>query len=248
MNSVVKQIPNFITILNLVSGVIALFFAIDGHLTSAGIFICISAVFDFLDGMAARLLDAHSDIGKNLDSLADLVSFGVAPAAILLTLLKLSMFGKNLPVYEITAEWDQWLILSTICLMPVAGAWRLARFNAFQADDPFFRGLPIPSNGLFWASLGIIQSLPHWQIFFKLIYSTQNLMTMGLFTSGMMIITIPMFSLKFKNLSIKDNWYRYLFLILTLILLITLKTVGFPLVILSYIALNIILYLARFKY
>lgn len=248
MKLVLKQIPNIITSLNLVSGIIALFFAIDGHLTLAGIFICIAAVLDFLDGMAARLLNAYSEIGKNLDSLADLVSFGVAPASILFTLLEFSLFDKNMPLYEIAAGWDQWLILFTACLMPVAGALRLARFNAFQSDEPFFRGLPIPSNGIFWAAMGMMPAIPRCQDFFNLVYSTQNLMILGLFTSGMMIISVPMFSLKFKNLTLNDNWYRYLFIALTVILLIFLKIYGIPLIILTYIILNIILYLAGYKY
>jgi CDP-diacylglycerol--serine O-phosphatidyltransferase len=247
MRFAVKQIPNAITSLNLVSGIVAVFFAIDGHLTLAGIFICVAAVLDFLDGLAARMLDAYSEVGKNLDSLADLVSFGVAPASILFTLLEFSMFDKNMPLYEIDGRWDQWLILFTACLMPVAGAVRLARFNAYQSDGSFFRGLPIPSNGLFWASMGMMPAIPRWQGFFTLAYSTHNLMLLGLFTSGMMIISLPMFSLKFKNLTFKDNWYRYLFIVLTVILLLFMKTYGLALVIISYILINIIFYLAGYK-
>ena len=248
MNKVLKHIPNIITSLNLVAGITATFFAIDGHLTMAGVFICVAALLDFLDGMAARLLNAYSEIGKNLDSLADLVSFGVAPASVLFTLLEFALFGKNLPIYEIAGRWDQWLLLSSVFLMPVAGAVRLARFNAFQSDEPFFRGLPIPSNGIFWASMGMMPSIPRWQDIFNMAYSTHNLIFMGLFTSGMMIISMPMFSLKMKNLTLKDNWYRYLFIILAVLLLLFLKIHGLPLIILSYIILNIIFYLAGYKF
>lgn len=248
MNQAVKQIPNFITSLNLVSGILAVFFAIDGHLTLAGVFICIAALFDFLDGLAARLLKAYSETGKNLDSLADLVSFGLAPASVLMTLLEFSMFGKNLPLYEINAGRDQWLILSAVFLMPVAGAVRLARFNAFQSEEPFFRGLPIPSNGLFWASMAMMPEIPRWQDFFYMAYSTHNLLLLGLFTSGMMVISMPMFSLKFKNLKLKDNWYRYLFLILAVSLLLLLNIYGLTLTIILYIVLNIIFYIAGFRY
>lgn len=151
MRNVVRQIPNFITILNLVSGIIALFFAIDGHLIWAGIFICAAAIFDFLDGMAARLLNAQSEVGKQLDSMADLVSFGIAPGAILFTLLKFSLFETNLPIYDLPARWYEWIMLSTSLLVPVFGAVRLARYNAAPKEESFFRGLPIPANGLFWA-------------------------------------------------------------------------------------------------
>ena len=100
LKKIISQIPNFITSLNLVSGAIAIIFAIDGHLVWAAIFICVAALFDFLDGFAARALKAYSEIGKELDSLADVVSFGVAPGAILFTLLEFALFGKNDPIHE----------------------------------------------------------------------------------------------------------------------------------------------------
>jgi CDP-diacylglycerol--serine O-phosphatidyltransferase len=247
MNKVIKQIPNFITSLNLAAGSLAVIFAIDGHLIWAGIFICLAAVFDFIDGFAARLLKAYSEVGKQLDSLADLVSFGLAPAAILFTLLEFSMFGKNQPIHLIAASWDQWLILFSALLMPVLGAFRLARFNTLP-DEPFFRGLPIPSNGIFWASMGLMLEVPKYQELFQHLFSTRILLFLGLFTSGMMVITLPMFSLKVKNLKWQDNWYRYLFVLVALILLVTLNVYGLALTILIYIFLNIGFYLAGIRY
>ena len=247
MNKVIKQIPNFITSLNLAAGSLAVIFAIDGHLIWAGIFICLAAVFDFIDGFAARLLKAYSEVGKQLDSLAELVSFGLAPAAILFTLLEFSMFGKNQPIHLIAASWDQWLILFSALLMPVLGAFRLARFNTLP-DEPFFRGLPIPSNGIFWASMGLMLEVPKYQELFQHLFSTRILLFLGLFTSGMMVITLPMFSLKVKNLKWQDNWYRYLFVLVALILLVTLNVYGLALTILIYIFLNIGFYLAGIRY
>jgi len=243
MRNVVRQIPNFITILNLVSGIIALFFAIDGHLVWAGIFICVAAVFDFLDGMAARLLNAQSQVGKQLDSMADLVSFGVAPGAILFTLLKFSLFDTNLPIYDLTAQWFEWLILSTALLIPILGAIRLARFNTLASEEPFFRGLPIPTNGLFWASLGLLLEFPRYKELFQLIFSTKNLVFFGIILSGMMITSLPMFSLKFKNLSVRENWYLYLFLLLAILLFAFFGIYGLTFVILLYIVLNLVFYL-----
>lgn len=248
MNLLIRQIPNFITSLNLVAGSMAVIFAIDGHLVWAGIFICLAAIFDFLDGLAARLLKAYSETGKQLDSLADLVSFGLAPAAILFTLLEFSLFENNQPIYLITARWDQWLILFSALLMPVFGAIRLARFNASQTDESFFRGLPIPSNGLFWASMGLMLEVPRYPELFQFLTSTQNLLILGLFTSGMMVISLPMFSLKFKNLKLRENWYRFAFLLIAVILLATLSVYGLALAILAYILLNIILYLTGVWY
>lgn len=246
MKRTVRQIPNFITSLNLVSGSLAVIFAIDGHLTWAGIFICLAAVFDFLDGLAARLLKAYSETGKQLDSLGDLISFGLAPAAILFTLLEFSMFKKNQPIYEISAHWSQWLILFSTFVMPVMGAVRLARFNN-APDENFFRGLPIPSNGLFWASLGLMLEFPRYHQLFEIIYSTRTLLLMGLFTSGMMVINLPMFSLKFQNLHWRENWYRFLFLTIAIALLAVFNVYGLALTILAYIFLNFVFYLASVK-
>lgn len=244
MRRITRQIPNFITSLNLTSGTLAVFFAIDGHLVWAGIFICLAAVFDFLDGLAARLLKAYSEIGEELDSLADLVSFGLAPAAILFTLLEFSLFDVNQPIYEITARWDQWLILFSALFMPVMGAVRLARFNVKQTDESFFRGLPIPANGLFWASAALMLEVPRHQELFQLLFSTRNLLLLGLFTSGMMVISLPMFSLKFQNLRLRENWYRFLFLAIAFVLLAIFNVYGLALTILVYIFLNVVFYLA----
>jgi CDP-diacylglycerol---serine O-phosphatidyltransferase len=248
MRQLLKHIPNFITSLNLISGALAVIFAIDGHLTWAGIFICLAAVLDFLDGVAARLLNAYSEIGKELDSLADMVSFGFAPAAILFTLLEFSLFGTNQPIWEISASWYQWLILFSAMLMPVLSALRLARFNVKQSSETYFLGLPTPANGLFWASLGLMLENPRYHELLKLIYSTQTLLLLGIFTSAILVISLPMFSLKFKNLHLKENWYRYLFLIIAVALLVTFNVYGLAATIFIYIILNISFYLAGIKY
>ena len=248
MRKILAQIPNFITSLNIVSGVLATIFAIDGHLIWAGIFICVAAVLDFLDGFMARLLNAYSDVGEQLDSLGDIVSFGVAPGAILFTLLEFSLFGTNQPIYEIGANWYEWLILFSAFLIPVFGAIRLARFNANPVDEPFFRGLPIPANGLFWASLGLMLELPKYTELLQFLYSTENLVIMGVFMSGMMVITMPMFSLKPKSFSFNENWYRYLLLAISIVLLIVFNVYGIAMIIFFYILLNVIFYLLKVKY
>jgi CDP-diacylglycerol---serine O-phosphatidyltransferase len=248
MNRLKKHIPNFITSLNLMAGSLAVIFGIDGHLIWAGIFICTAAVFDFLDGLAARLFSAYSETGKQLDALADLVSFGLAPATVLFTLLEFSIFRVNQPVYEISAGWDQWAILFSALLMPVFGALRLARFNTKQSDIPFFRGLPIPANGLFWASLGLMLEVPKHQDIFLMLYSTRNLLLLGVFTSGMMIISLPMFSLKMKNFNLKENWYRFLFLAIAIMLIAFFNVYGLAMTILTYIFLNFLFYLLKVKY
>lgn len=248
MRKIIAQIPNFITALNLVAGSLATIFAIDGHLVWAAIFICTAAVLDFFDGFAARLLKSYSEVGKQLDSLADVVSFGVAPGAILFTLLEFSLFGKNDLIYEISAKWYEWMILFTAFLLPVFGAIRLARFNVNDSGEEFFRGLPIPSNGLFWASLALLLEAPKFFDLLKIIYSTKNLVILGVFMAGMMLVHLPMFSLKMKSLSLKDNWYRYLFIGLSAILLLIFSFYGLTFIILLYILLNVIFYLLKVQY
>lgn len=248
MKKIVAQIPNLITSLNLVSGSVAVIFAIDGHLVWAAIFICAAAVFDFLDGFAARALKAYSDIGKELDSLADVVSFGVAPGAILFTLLELSLFGKNQPIQEIGGKWFEWLILFSAFLLPVFGAIRLARFNTNTSDENFFRGLPIPANGLFWAAMGLMLQSSKYAELLPMVYTTKNLVILGVFMSGMMVLTMPMFSMKPKSLRFAENWYRYLFLGLSVILLVVFNVYGIALVIFLYILLNAIFYLLKVKF
>jgi CDP-diacylglycerol--serine O-phosphatidyltransferase len=248
MKRIISHIPNLITSLNIVSGVLATIFAIDGHLIWAGVFISAAAIFDFLDGFMARLLNAYSEVGKQMDSLGDVVSFGVAPGAILFTLLEFSLFGENQPIYEIEANWYQWMILFSAFLVPVFGAIRLARFNANPVDEPFFRGLPIPANGLLWAALGLMLEMPEYHDVLEIIYSTKNLVVMGIFMSGMMVINMPMFTLKPKSLGLGENWYRYLFLAVSLVLLIAFSFYGIALIIFLYILLNVVFYLFKVKY
>jgi CDP-diacylglycerol--serine O-phosphatidyltransferase len=248
MKKIIAQIPNTITSLNLVSGVAATMFAIDGHLVWAAIFICLAAVLDFMDGFAARLLKAYSEIGKELDSLADVVSFGVAPGAILFTLLEFALFGKNQPIHEIGASWYEWLILSTSFLLPVFGAIRLARFNTNTSNENFFRGLPIPANGLFWAAMGLMLQMPKYAEVLKLVYSVRTLVLLGIFMAGVMVITMPMFSLKAKSLSFTDNWYRYLFAFVAVVLIAALNVYSLALVIFVYILLNAVFYLMKVNF
>ncbi len=248
MKKIISQIPNFITSLNLVSGSVAIIFAIDGHLVWAAIFICAAAVFDFLDGFAARALKAYSEIGKELDSLADVVSFGVAPGAILFTLLEFSLFGKNDPIHEISGKWFEWLILFSAFLLPVFGAIRLARFNTNSSDENFFRGLPIPANGIFWAAMGLMLQSPKYADLLPLVYTTKNLVILCIFMSGMMVLTMPMFSMKPKSLSLNENWYRYLFLGLSVILLIVFNIYSLAFIIFLYILLNAVFYVLKVKF
>lgn len=232
-------VPNFITTLNLVSGCLAVFFGADGQLGWASVFIFIAAVFDFMDGFAARLLNAYSDIGKELDSLADLVSFGLAPATLVFAMLELTLFGVNRPIFEIEGTPSQWIVLFTTLLIPVAGAFRLAKFNTDTRQSESFLGLPIPANALFFASLGLILEIGTRQNIVPLILNKYTLLTAVFVSSFLMVSELPMFSMKIKSLKPKDNTVRLIFLAGIIIFLFILKLYALPLIILWYVSLSI---------
>lgn len=225
-NCITRHIPNALTCMNLFSGCIACVMAFHANFEMAMLFIVIGAVFDFFDGLAARLLHAYSNIGKDLDSLADDVSFGVAPALIVFSLFK----EINYPDYlSFLANWLPYAAF----LIAIFSALRLAKFNNDTRQTTSFIGLPVPANALFWASL-IAGCKP--------IASYHPLLTLALVClfSWLLVSEIPMFSLKFKNLSWKENKIAFIFVIISAILLITLKIAGFAAVIVWYILLSIL--------
>lgn len=225
-NCITRHIPNALTCMNLFSGCIACVMAFHANFEMAMLFIVIGAVFDFFDGLAARLLHAYSNIGKDLDSLADDVSFGVAPALIVFSLFKQIDYPDYL---SFLANWLPYAAF----LIAVFSALRLAKFNNDTRQTTSFIGLPVPANALFWASL-VAGCYP--------IASYHPLLTLALVClfSWLLVSEIPMFSLKFKNLSWKDNKIAFIFVIISAILLITLKIAGFAAVIVWYILLSIL--------
>src|ERR1035437_7483073 len=214
-----KHIPNFITCLNLFSGCVAAYFAFKGNYQVAFIAILFASVFDFLDGFAARLLKAYSPMGKELDSLADMVSFGLAPQAIVFSLL--SETGIN--------EWLPYLGF----LIPVFSGLRLAKFNIDDRQTTSFIGLPVPANAIFWA--GLVYSFSP----FLLSNIWVLLILIGLFCY-FLISEIPMFALKVNSLKWKANQLQYIFLIVSIALLAALQLNAFAPIIGWYIALSAI--------
>jgi len=220
-----KQIPNLITLGNLLCGVLASLFAAVGHLRLAALFICLGIFLDFFDGMAARLLNVASPLGKELDSLADLVTSGVAPGFILMALL-----------------WDndisRWLAYLAL-LMPLFAAYRLAKFNLDTRQSHSFLGLPVPANALIWVGLAIASNSP----IKPNVTGTIILIVISLITNILMVSELPMFSLKFnfKDLSWRTNFIQYIFFIGCAALIILTRNWGvISLIILWYILLSII--------
>lgn len=229
------QVPNFITLLNLLSGSVAIVLAFSGEMKCASWFILAAAILDFLDGFAARLLHAKSGIGAQLDSLADVISFGLAPSFIMFQLIRQnldvsSVMIGNVPVVPFAG-----------LLLVAAGAYRLARFNTDPGQEEEFKGLPIPAAGLFIASLPLI--IFREKVNVELAAFLGNIYVLGaiiIFISWLMVSNIPMMSLKFKNLSWHDNVHRFILGLSSLVLLIFLQYTAVPMIIFLYIILSVI--------
>lgn len=228
-NAITKHIPNTVTCLNLFSGCIASVMAFESNYGWAMFFIVLSAVFDFFDGMLARLLKANSSIGKELDSLADDISFGLAPALIVFSFLR-----EPEVVFPAFLSGVRDLIPYLAFLIAVFSGLRLAKFNVDERQTSSFIGLPTPANALFWCSL-----IVGGQDFLRLNINGIWILLMVFFFSYLLISEIPMFSLKFKNLSWKSNKVSYIFLIVSILLLAFLGLSGFAAVIIWYIILSL---------
>lgn len=228
MNLIKRNIPNSITCLNVLAGSVAIVAGSRGSELLWGlpayqwgfVFIAVGAVADFLDGFAARALHAYSELGKELDSLCDLVTFGVAPSVIILTLLEENLPGSFLP----------WCAL----LIPVAGALRLARFNIDTRQATSFIGLPIPANAIFWIGYAAMMQqegqnwLSEWYVFLPVLVAECWLMNSPL----------KIFSLKFKNLGFAENWPRFLLVVAAVVSCIVLGLGGLLWLIVFYVLLS----------
>lgn len=214
-----KYIPNFITCLNLFSGCVAVLLAFKGNYQGAFIAILVSAVFDFFDGFAARTLKAYSQMGKELDSLADMISFGLAPGAIVFSLL----------AETLVCEWMPYIAF----LIPVFSGLRLAKFNIDDRQTTTFIGMPTPANAIFWGGLAFSYSslliVNYWVLIFLL-----------LLFSYLLVAEIPMFALKVKSVAWKSNKVQYLFLTVTIVLLAVFHLNAFAPIIGWYILLSVI--------
>lgn len=228
-NAIIRNIPNTITSCNLFCGCIASYWAFQGNYKLALLFIILGAVFDFFDGMTARLLHVSSPIGKELDSLADDVTFGLAPAAIVFSLFKEVHYPAFLaPITDIMPY--------AAFLIAVFSALRLAKFNLDERQTSSFIGMPTPANALFWGSLTVGAHDFLTLTSFNAIY----LLILVIIMSLLLVAELPMFSLKFKNLSWQQNKVSYTFLIVSIPLLVIFQLSGFAAVILWYIVLSVL--------
>ena len=216
------QFPNFITLLNLLSGVLGILWVLEGQLLYGAYFVILSAGFDFLDGFAARLLKVQSDMGKELDSLADVVSFGVLPGILLYSLTKTQTDSQVLPYLTL--------------IVPMLSAYRLAKFNLDTRQSDRFIGLPTPANALLLSTLPHL--VAHWPELAPWVTSPIALVVIAWVASILLVSELPLIALKFKNSSFADNTYRYTLLCLGAFCFAWLQLAGIPLIIIAYLLLS----------
>jgi CDP-diacylglycerol--serine O-phosphatidyltransferase len=239
MKIIAKGLPSFFTSLALISGCISVVISTTrGDLTLAGYFILISAALDFVDGLAARLLRSISEFGKQLDSLADVVSFGVAPAMILYSLILHSLTGGHLPEAGDLLPW-QVVILYSPFLVAVFSALRLAKFNLDLKQVKSFRGLPTPANALFIIALGFA-SESRFPLLQEIAYNLPILLITIVLSCFLLVCNLPMFSLKLSSFGIKGNSMRYLLIICSVLLLALYGLSALAAIILLYILLSLV--------
>lgn len=224
----VRHLPNFLTCCNLLCGCLGIVFLLEGRGVPAAYFVWASCVFDFFDGFAARLFKVHSPIGKELDSLADVVSFGVLPAMVMYKLIDAHSANEALPYIGFS--------------IAAFAALRLAIFNVDETQSDSFKGLNTPATTLLITSLPLLpQSVGAWLFQDWLL----TIITLGL--SLLMVSRIEIFALKFKNFSWADNKIRFTFLGLSVLLIATLQITAIPLIILLYVALSLVANAANVK-
>ncbi len=236
-----KHIPNAITCLNIFSGCVASLLAIEGYLYPAALLIILAAIFDFMDGLFARLLGAYSNMGKELDSLADMLSFGFAPATIAFSYLRLAVLGdSNAPFTPENLSCSQIAILLSAFIISIFSGLRLAKFNVDTRQTSSFVGVPTPTNAMFWASFPILFHFGDYPTVENLLTNQWLILAVIVVTSLLLVAEIPMFSLKIKNLKWQENQIRYLFFITLVLLAILLQWLAIPLVLFLYIIFSLI--------
>ena len=220
-----KHIPNLLTISNLICGCIALYFTFKGELVYTAYLIVLAAIFDFMDGAVARLLNVFNPIGKELDSLADMVSFGLVPGSVVFHLLEESPLNQ----YSFMA-----------LIIPIFSAYRLAKFNVDENQNENFIGLPTPANCLVFISIPLITTFNSESTIAYLFEIPEILLIMTILLSLALVSKINMFSLKFKNLKFQDNKFKFLLITISIILLTCLEFSAIPIIILLYLIISIL--------
>ncbi len=240
--SMKKHIPNLITLLNVFCGSIAAVFAVLNQLELAAVFVFLGIIFDFFDGFAARILDVKSELGLQLDSLADMITSGLVPGIVMFQLLAMSMsggwnidFSPEMSGAHVWRAFSGSLLPFTGFLITMASAYRLAKFNIDENQTSSFIGLPTPANALLILSLPLILLNQNSDFLNELILNQWFLIGVTILSAFLLNANIELFALKFKNWGFQDNALRYIFIIISLALLITMKFLAIPIIIAFYI-------------
>ncbi len=243
-----KQIPNLITLLNLFCGSVAVLYAVQGNLYVAAIFVALGIIFDFFDGFAARLLNAKSDLGLQLDSLADMVTSGLVPGIVMFKLLEKSTHKFSYTANFFNEGWniENFVLLPLFgLLITLASCYRLANFNIDARQTDSFIGLPTPANTLLILSFPLILITNSTEWIHNLILNKWFLIGLTVLSSYLLNANLPLFSLKMKTYGFKKNAVKYIFILLSILALACLQFLAIPLIIVFYIVLSVIINLKK---
>ena len=232
-----KHIPNAITCCNLLCGCLAIIQALHGNLYMAALLVGLAAIFDFFDGFAARLLKVSSPIGKDLDSLADMVTFGVVPGFVMYQLIEKSIFYYSDSLFQNPIPIFFNYIKYAAFFIPLFSAVRLAKFNNDLRQSESFIGVPTPANSILICSLPFLIENNHQ---FDFLFNPIVLGSVSIILSLMLIAELPLFALKFKHFKWKGNEIRFIFLATCLTSIAIFKIAGIPLIIILYVLLSLV--------
>jgi|SRR5690625_316448 len=242
-----RAIPNFFTFCNMASGSIAVILAVQNHLTFAAIFVGLGIFFDFFDGFFARLLKVSSNLGLQLDSLADMITSGLVPGIVMVQLL---IQSQNSGTGVIISKWETIPVFAfdfppialVGLLITLGSGYRLAKFNIDTRQTTSFIGLPTPANAILILSLPLILIYQDSPLVSSVLLNQWFLLGLTIFSTFILNVELPLFGLKFTSLNFKENWYRYVFLIISALAIVFLKFIALPVIILIYLLFNIGLY------
>ena len=233
--NLIKHIPNLFTLGNLFCGTLAAMAAVERNYEAAALLVVIGIIFDFFDGFLARILKVQGELGKQLDSLADMVTSGVVPG-----ILMFRFYEETIQYGDTDLSTIGILMAFSAFILTLAAGYRLAKFNIDTRQSESFIGLPTPAMSLFVVSLPIIYEYTTIEFVKKLVFNNYFLISVSIILSILMNSNIRLFSLKFKSFNIRKNIMKYTLLLISLILIITLQYLAVPLIIVLYVLLSIL--------
>jgi CDP-diacylglycerol--serine O-phosphatidyltransferase len=241
-----KLIPNAITILNLLCGCIGAVYAFNDSLILAGMYVALGVFFDFFDGLAARVLDVSSELGKQLDSLADLITSGLVPGIVMCQMLADAMgHADSILVLSDEANWSSATVLFKEVtflgfFITAASAYRLANFNIDSRQSDRFIGVPTPANAIFIISLGIIAQIGQVTWVYDVLANPYVLILITMLSCYALNANLPLFALKFNQWIWSGNEIRYIFLVLCVALLLALELYAIPCIVVLYVLMSVV--------